>query len=200
MWETGVWFPIEAHWIFPFRQNPLLHLVPNYGIHWSICMVKVWGHTFPRGGWMWWQSCLGGLAVMTLTQNARDWGSIPRWGTLNFSVPSEPTATLFLQLCTQLKAVLVAKWFRAIVHEWLRGMPLVFRGYLIVENWIGFHASSKSSAGVAPKVNVMWMWRSTETKGSTLALRIGADITSSQNRSISDPTEGLMTKQKVFPI
>ena len=31
-------------------------------------------------------SCLGGLAVMMLAWNARDWGSIPHWGTLNFSV------------------------------------------------------------------------------------------------------------------
>ena len=42
------------HWIF--RWNPLLHLAPNYGIHWSICMVKAWGHAFLRGGWMWWQT------------------------------------------------------------------------------------------------------------------------------------------------
>ena len=50
--ETGVQSPIEAL-NFSVRQNPLLHLAPNYGIRWFICIVKAWRHAFPRGGWMW---------------------------------------------------------------------------------------------------------------------------------------------------
>ena len=38
-------------------------------------------------------SCLGGLAVMMLAQNARDQSLIPRAGTQFFS-PSKPTVTL----------------------------------------------------------------------------------------------------------
>ena len=57
-------------------------------------LVKAWGHASPRGGWMWRRSCLGGLAVMTLARNARDRGSIPRWGRgTEFFGPSEPTVT-----------------------------------------------------------------------------------------------------------
>ena len=41
--------------------------------------------------------CLGGLAVMTLTRNARDWGEIPYWRTEFFS-QLEPTVTFGAQL------------------------------------------------------------------------------------------------------
>ena len=67
-----------------FYQNPQLHLTPNYGIHRYNCLVKAWGHAFPRWGWMSWQTDdrrrLGGLMVIMLDWNMRDQCSIPRWG------------------------------------------------------------------------------------------------------------------------
>ena len=82
--ETGVRSPIEAHWIF--LSEPTVTFGAQCGAHWSICMVKAWGHFPQRGVNVMTDSCLGGLVVMTLARNARDRGSIPRWGTLNFSV------------------------------------------------------------------------------------------------------------------
>ena len=42
-------------------------------------------------------SCLGGLVVMMLAWNVREWGSIPCWGTEFFGL-SEPTVTFGTQL------------------------------------------------------------------------------------------------------
>ena len=45
--ETGIQYPTLN---FSVPQNLLLHLAPDYRIHWSICVVKAWGHAFPGGG------------------------------------------------------------------------------------------------------------------------------------------------------
>ena len=55
----------------------LLELTVIFGAQlldsWSNCLVKVWGHIFPGGGGECHvDSCLGGLAVMRLTRNARE--------------------------------------------------------------------------------------------------------------------------------
>ena len=75
MWETRVQSPTDAL-NCSVRHNPLLHLVSNYGIHWSICLVKAWGHPFPEGMNVMADKCLSGLVVMTLAWNVRDQGSI----------------------------------------------------------------------------------------------------------------------------
>ena len=84
--------PSLRHWIF---QSVGTH----YYIWWPITgFIDLYGQSmrtrFPqRGVNATVDGCLGGLAVMMLTQNARDCGSIPRWGT-EFFGPSEPTVTV----------------------------------------------------------------------------------------------------------
>ena len=96
MRETEVRSLVEAL-NFSVCQNPLLHLAPNYGIHWSIYTAKAWGHTFPRGVNVTVDRCLGGLVFLMLARNVRDRGSIPGWDTEFFSL-SEPTVTFGTQL------------------------------------------------------------------------------------------------------
>ena len=79
MREPGVRSPIEAL-IFSVCRNPLLHLVASVG-HSSTCLF-VWSKCedtlSPERVNVTADSCLGDLVVMTLTQNVRHWGSIPR--------------------------------------------------------------------------------------------------------------------------
>ena len=77
MRETRVQFPVEAY-NFSFRLNSLLHLPPNYGIHWTpVCSVRSMRAFFPGGG----GECHGRQlprwsSSMMLNRNARDWGLI----------------------------------------------------------------------------------------------------------------------------
>ena len=75
MRETGVRCPVEAL-NFSVHWNPLLHLAPNYGIH-GLVPSKREDTLSPEGGVnVMVDSYLGGLVVMTLTQNSRDRGSM----------------------------------------------------------------------------------------------------------------------------
>ena len=80
-----------------FHQNPLLHLASNVGLTDLFVWSKHEDTLSPEGGECDGKlnRCLGGLAVMTLARNARDRGSIPRWGTLNFSVRTHCYSTNF---------------------------------------------------------------------------------------------------------
>ena len=91
--------PPLRHWIFwsigthCYIWHPIMGFINLFV--WSKCEDTL----SPEGVNVMADSCLGGLVVVTLVQNVRDWGSIPSWGT-EFFGPSEPTVTLmFAILC-----------------------------------------------------------------------------------------------------
>ena len=95
--------PPLRHWIFQSIGTHLYIWHPIMGFINLFVGQSLRTHFPQRGLNVMVDSCLGGLAVMTLIQNARDWGSIPCWGTEFFS-PSEPNVTIETKIiCTKLK-------------------------------------------------------------------------------------------------